>query len=274
MDTTIEHANYFLRGGGIIGMQMRQFDWASSAVGNPSEWPQNLKTTVSLVLSSRFPMLLCWGDDRIPFYNDAFQSAFVDPNTNPVLALQSDPAFWNDRASFFYEKIQNVFSAGDAIGAEDSRVSFPQEGQPEDFFLTYNCSPVFCDAGNVDGVLVICEDTTKNVKSRQQLAQNDRQFKSVIEQAPVATSLFTGPEMTIAVANERMLAFLGKSKDLVGKPLLEAIPELQGQPFPEILKKVYESGETYQSIGAKAELEIDGQIGTFYFDYTYKPVFD
>lgn len=57
-------------------------------------------------------------------------------------------------------------------------------------------------------------------------------------QAPVALSLLMGEEMVIEVANDQILQIWGKSKGIIGKPLLEGLPEISSQKFPEILERV------------------------------------
>jgi hypothetical protein len=70
MKPTNKHPFDFLVGGGEMGRLIRSKDWAKTTLGEPDEWPQNLKTTLSLLLNSRFPMFLFWGSDLVCFYND------------------------------------------------------------------------------------------------------------------------------------------------------------------------------------------------------------
>ncbi|MPR33985.1 sensor histidine kinase [Salmonirosea aquatica] len=104
------------------------------------------------------------------------------------------------------------------------------------------------------------------------LTRSEARFKSLIEEAPVATCLFVGRTMIIEVANQPMLAFWGKGNDVLGKPLAEAVPELIGQPFLDILDQVYTTGVPYEAKSARADLKVDGTLGTYYFDFTYKPL--
>ena len=59
-------------GGGEMGSRMRAFDWASTALGPVASWPQSLKTCVRIILTSRQPMFVWWGDALINLYNDAY----------------------------------------------------------------------------------------------------------------------------------------------------------------------------------------------------------
>lgn len=109
-------------------------------------------------------------------------------------------------------------------------------------------------------------------KIQTALISSEARSKSLIEEAPVATCLFVGRDMVIEVANEPMLAFWGKGRDVLGKPLAEAVPELKGQPFLGILDEVYTTGVPYEAKSARADLKVDGTLGTYYFDFTYKPL--
>lgn len=118
------------------------------------------------------------------------------------------------------------------------------------------------------------QDVTSQVMYHKKIAESEARFRSLIEEAPIATSLYTGPEHKIEVANERMLQVWGKGNSVLGKPLQEALPEIVGQPFLDILTDIRKTGETYEAKGAKADLEVEGMMRTYYFDYTYKPLFD
>ena len=73
----------FLNGGGEMGELIRGFDWAGHYLGLPETWPQSLKTTLSIILNSRFPMFLFWGPDSICFYNDAYRPSLGNNGKHP-----------------------------------------------------------------------------------------------------------------------------------------------------------------------------------------------
>jgi PAS domain S-box-containing protein len=124
---------------------------------------------------------------------------------------------------------------------------------------------------SLSGILL---DITDRVEKEQILRDNEEYLRNMIEQAPIATALFVGPDMVIETPNEPMLKFWGKGNSVIGKPLKEAVPELVGQPFLGILDEVYRTGEAYHAYGTPADLIIDGVMRTVYFDFTYKPIID
>jgi len=87
-----------------------------------------------------------------------------------------------------------------------------------------------------------------------------------------ATAIYTTEDIIIQNANETMLQFWGKNKSIIGMPLEEAVPVLKGQPFIGMLQNVWRTGNTVEGIDAPAELEIDGELRTSYFDFLYRAI--
>ncbi len=86
----------------------------------------------------------------------------------------------------------------------------------------------------------------------------------------MATALYIDRDITIGVANAAMLRMWGKDESVLGKPMRIALPELEGQPFIDLLVNVWDTGTTYEATETRAELEVDGRLQSFYFNFTYK----
>lgn len=56
-----------------VGRDLAAVDWTATPLGAPTGWPQSLRTAVSILLSSRFPMWMAWGDDLTFFCNAAYR---------------------------------------------------------------------------------------------------------------------------------------------------------------------------------------------------------
>jgi PAS domain S-box-containing protein len=130
------------------------------------------------------------------------------------------------------------------------------------------------DAEGKTGIIVHATDITESKEAEIALRNSEARFRSLVEAAPIATCLYTGKEMNIDIANEPMIKVWGKTKAVIGRPLAEALPELEGQNFLGILNEVFTTGKTHSEKAAPARLEVGGVLGTFYFDYTYRPLFD
>jgi hypothetical protein len=63
-DTMFDH--------GILGPLIKKYDWESTPLGSIETWPQSLLTSVGVMLSSKYPIILFWGPELIIMYNDAY----------------------------------------------------------------------------------------------------------------------------------------------------------------------------------------------------------
>ena len=72
-----------LLGGGEMGALMRSIDWSRTAVGPSPTWPQSLRTALSILLETGFPMYIAWGPEFTQFYNDGYR---------PILGSTKHPA--------------------------------------------------------------------------------------------------------------------------------------------------------------------------------------
>jgi PAS domain S-box-containing protein len=118
-------------------------------------------------------------------------------------------------------------------------------------------------------VLAIANEVTDQVVSRQKAEESEQRYRNLITKASVATAVYEGPEMKIQYANDAMLKLWDKDASVAGKTVREALPELEGQPFHQLLHNVYTTGETYWGKEDKAEIIVNGRLQTFYFNFTY-----
>lgn len=111
-------------------------------------------------------------------------------------------------------------------------------------------------------------------KIRAELQVAEERYKILFDNIPGATAIYKGIGLEIVMANATMIGFWGKNNDVIGKPLVVAVPELVGQHFIELLEQVFITGETYSAKEAAATLRIEGRLQTFYYDFTYSAIRD
>jgi signal transduction histidine kinase/DNA-binding response OmpR family regulator len=116
------------------------------------------------------------------------------------------------------------------------------------------------------------------VGEREQLlkelqAANDR-MGDVFRQAPAFLCTLIGPEHRFAMANEHYLQLVGH-RDIVGLPAREALPDVSGQGFFELLDQVYQTGVTFSGTGRQIQLRRDdGAVELRYLDFVYMAMRD
>jgi PAS domain S-box-containing protein len=101
-------------------------------------------------------------------------------------------------------------------------------------------------------------------------------LQDLLAKAPAAIGLLSGPEHRWAFVNENYIRVTGRNSaaDFVGKTLRESLPEIETQPFIELLDGVYRTGKSYVGREMKAKLDRaqSGQPEEGYFDFVYEPL--
>jgi len=100
------------------------------------------------------------------------------------------------------------------------------------------------------------------------------QILEVLSLSQNATAIYAGDDIIIQAANDAMIAFWGKDRSIIGKPLEEAVPELKGQPFKKMLQEVLRTGISNIGNVIPATLLVDGKLQTSYYNYQYRAIKD
>lgn len=172
----------------------------------------------------------------------------------------------------FINLLENVYDSGVPYYGSETLAQLYRNGQLEDAYFNFVYAPIQNDAETVAGVMIVATEVTAQVTAKRALQESEQRFRHLIAEAPVAISLFVGRDMVIELPNEKMLKFWGKGDTVTGKPLRQALPELEGQPFLQILDDIYTTGIEYNAQEAQADLFVDGKLRTYYFNFTYKPL--
>jgi len=101
-----------------------------------------------------------------------------------------------------------------------------------------------------------------------------KQLLDIFSASHIATAIYTTNDLIIEAVTNAMLTFWGKTRDIVGLPLEVAVPELLGQPFLDQMKNVLRTGETFVGKGVPANLVVNGQLQTRYYDYEYTALYN
>jgi len=151
-----------------MGARVRAFDWSKTALGPVAHWPQSLRTAVSILLSSRHPMFLWWGDDLVQLYNDGYRPS-LGKQMHPGALGQRGEECWTEIWPIIGPQIAGVMTAGQETWHEDQLVPFDRNGYLEEIYFTYGYSPIRDETGGVGGTLVVCTETTQRVLAERRL---------------------------------------------------------------------------------------------------------
>jgi signal transduction histidine kinase/DNA-binding response OmpR family regulator len=113
------------------------------------------------------------------------------------------------------------------------------------------------------------------VRARAIEERHARRMNTLFMHAPVAIAVVKGRDHVYEIVNERYRELAGR-RDLVGRSVRDAFPELSGKGFFEILDSVFDSGQPYIGVSARVTLNtgVDGEQKELYADYVFQPLFD
>jgi two-component system sensor histidine kinase VicK len=103
-------------------------------------------------------------------------------------------------------------------------------------------------------------------------ARNNTALLQILALSKDATAIYNDVDLHITFANDAMIDLWGKDRTVVGKRLSDAVPELEGQPFINMLQTVWRTGKTIADSNVEAKLEINGKLGSYYFDFEYRAI--
>jgi len=159
----------FLDGGGEMGRRVRAFDWSTTPVGPAVDWPQSLKTAVSICLGSRYPIIMWWGRSACTtFYNDAYIPIYGFPK-HPSALGQPLQEYWKEIWHIIGPMSDSVFATGDATWSEDFLLVLKRSLPREECYFTFSFSPIRNDAGSIGGVFCALTETTERVVGERRL---------------------------------------------------------------------------------------------------------
>src|SRR5690606_4420032 len=111
------------------------------------------------------------------------------------------------------------------------------------------------------------EDAAREEAERQQ-----QMLEHLFMDAPALICTLTGTAHVFTMVNPAYQNQLFPGRELLGKPILEALPEMTGQPFVEMLDKVFATGETFvgNEMPFQFERGSNGNLETGYFNLVYQ----
>jgi signal transduction histidine kinase len=158
----------FLLGGGEMGERMRQRDWSYTPLGPAESWPLSLKTSISIMLASRFAMVVAWGPEFRFFYNDRYRPVLGSSKHPGALGTPSKEIF--PEAWPFIGPLFESTRLGEAVALDDVLIPLDRNGYLENCYFTLSYSPIRDESGGVGGMLAVVAETTERLENERRLA--------------------------------------------------------------------------------------------------------
>jgi signal transduction histidine kinase/PAS domain-containing protein len=260
-------------GAGEVQALARTLDWGATPLGWPDAWSPALRIAARAMLDAPVPICLWSGPAYALLYNDAYRS----------IAGAKHPAAFGQPAALVYAEIwpqlepqvAQVRAGGAPLRFENAHFAIArlEGGGTEDAWFSYSLSALRDEEGCVVAVLNISTETTAPVLAERALEVERARLANVFAQTPSMLAIVRGPDHVLELANDAYLKGNGY-RDVIGKPLLEAVPELRGQGFDRLLDEVRETGVPF--VGREIPIWLSSSPGAppeeRFFDFVYLPL--
>lgn len=134
---------------------------------------------------------------------------------------------------------------------------------------------VFDKNGNPVKLIGTLRDITHERQTRQALEKSERRLRRLILNAPIAIGILNGPEYIVEIINARALRLMGKTKEqMLNKPVLDSITELDSQSAKSLLDSVYYTGQPFSASEFPAMLNRFGKMEEVFINFEYHPLFN
>jgi PAS domain S-box-containing protein len=151
-----------------MAIRIAHYPWEEHALGPIDRWPQSLRTAVSLILDSRHPMWIGWGESMTFLYNDAYLH---------VLGIAKHPwalgrpawEVWAEIWDICGPLAEKVFRNGEATFVDDVRLFMSRGDRLEETFYSFSYSPIRDESGRVAGLFCPSNDVTAKVVGARRL---------------------------------------------------------------------------------------------------------
>ncbi|MCY7292505.1 MAG: PAS domain-containing protein, partial [Ferruginibacter sp.] len=227
---------------------MRAYNWESSPIGPADKWPQSFRTTLGILLNSKFPMFLYWGPDLICFYNDAYRFSLGNDGKHPLLLGMKGEEAFPETWHIVKPPIDQVLTEGEATWSEDQFVPIFREGEMKDAYWTFSFSPVKNESNQTAGVFLTLIETTEKVNNLKKLVESNDQLNFAIEATELGTWEFN-PLTNKFIGNNRLKDWFGMPHEMeVDLNLaIQVLVEKDRSRVADAIQKAlqYESGGLY-----------------------------
>ncbi len=170
--------------------------------------------------------------------------------------------------------LDGVFTTGEKFIANERPVNLPRNGQVQTTYINFVYEALKEADGTISGILATAIEVTPQVISRSRVEESEQKVRALVENAPFPIAVYVGKEMIVELANQSIIDIWGKGNDVIGKSFKEVLPELDNQLVFEQIQKVFETGESFHTKNTPLDLLIDGKPYTYYFNYSFTPLYD
>jgi len=172
------------------------------------------------------------------------------------------------------EILDEVVKTGNRFSTSEMPVQLMRDGILETVYINFSYDALHNAEGNVNGVMAIGYDINEQVQSRKKVEESEQNIRALVESAPFPIGVYAGEELKITLANQSIIDAWGKGNDVIGKLYTEVLPELKNQNIYEQIREVLHTGVPFHAKNQRVDIEKNGELKSYYFNYSFTPVRD
>ncbi|MFC5485082.1 GAF domain-containing protein [Microvirga aerilata] len=129
---------------------MLAHDWSSTPLGPQETWPQSLRSSLSICLTSKFPTAIYWGPELYLLYNDAW--SLIPAERHPWALGRPGAEVWADIWDVVGPQLARVLETGEGFSTYDQMLPIIRGGLRRETYWNYSFTPIHGEDGSIVGV--------------------------------------------------------------------------------------------------------------------------
>lgn len=251
-------------------------------MNQPGENPQHLLEKKLIESASRFRSIIEFSSIPMCFYtganmkieviNDALLETWGKDKS--VVGKTLKEVFPELKEQSIFSALIVIYQTGEPCALQSVPSKIIVNGETTDYYHDLWCNPVKDAEGKVYGILVSGVNVTDKVISRKKIQESELRFRTMVENATVAIGLTRGRDMIFENINEPMMEMINRTQEVIGKPLLEVLPELKGQQVMTMLYQTFDVGKPHKGTEIPAILVKNNIPHERYYNISYIPLYE
>ena len=114
----------------------------------------------------------------------------------------------------------------------------------------------------------------QHARAEEKLRAKEVQLSQMLQIMPSFSAVLVGPTFIFQMANQSYFDMVRRGPEIIGKTVIEALPEIVDQPFPALLEEVYRTGQPFEAKAMRLRLpaEPGGDLTDVFIDFAYLPL--
>ena len=152
----------------VLPSPLQAVDWSATSLGPQSGWPQELLTAVRTLLPSHQPLMICWGEELLQIYNDAFAPLLGDKH--PAAMGQRAPDCWAREWQRIGPAVEDFLAGDGGLSHDETPLFLNRHGYLEETYWNFSLSLIPGADNERQGLVLSATDDTAQVVSNRRLS--------------------------------------------------------------------------------------------------------